>query len=96
MDGLGATQRELNPRWCLAYDTIDRQDIDRLIPWLRTYPRLTKDVITHDFESRWPNWVNCAHSVSCNSDSSANLLMYYALLLSGRLRNKKVIVPSVG
>jgi CDP-6-deoxy-D-xylo-4-hexulose-3-dehydrase len=96
MDGLGATQHELNPRWCLAYDTIDRHDIDRLIAWLRTYPRLTKGGVTRDFESHWSNWLSRSYSVFCNSGSSANLLMYYALLVSGRLRNKKVIVPSVG
>ncbi len=96
MDGLGATQHELNPRWCLAYDTIDRHDIDRLIDWLRTYPRLTKGGVTRDFESRWSSWLSRSYSVFCNSGSSANLLMYYALLVSGRLRNKKVIVPSVG
>lgn len=96
MDGLGATQRELNPRWCLAYDTIDRHDIDRLIQWLCTYPRLTKGAVTRDFESRWSAWLARPHSIYCNSGSSANLLMYYALLVSGRLRNKKVIVPSVG
>lgn len=34
--------------------------------------------------------------MSCNSGSSANLLMYEALRLSGRLKNMKVVVPSVG
>ena len=96
MDDPPTTQHELNPRWCLAYDTIDRHDIDRLIEWLRTYPRLTKGTVTCDFESRWSSWLNSSHSIFCNSGSSANLLMYYALLASGRLRNKKVIVPSVG
>lgn len=96
MDGRQSVQPRLNPRWCLAYDTIDRQDIDRLVEWLQTYPRLTKGPITIDFESRWSRWVNTSHSIFCNSGSSANLLMYYALLASGRLRNKKVIVPSVG
>jgi CDP-6-deoxy-D-xylo-4-hexulose-3-dehydrase len=96
MDGLSSTPSTLNPRWCLAYDTIDRRDIDRLIEWLRTYPHLTKGAVTVDFETRWSNWLARSHSVYCNSGSSANLLMYYALLVSGRLRNKKVIVPSVG
>lgn len=86
----------LNPRWCLAQDTIDRQDIDRLIDWLRTYPRLTKGTVTVEFERQWSEWLGRPHSVHCNSGSSANLLMYYALLRSGRLRNNKVIVPSVG
>ena len=92
-----ATQHiPLIPRWCLAQDTIDRQDIDRLINWLRTYPRLTKGAVTVEFEQQWNRWLGRSRSVHCNSGSSANLLMYYALLLSGRLRNKKVIVPSVG
>lgn len=86
----------LNPRWCLAHDTIDRHDIDQLIAWLRTYPRLTKGTLTLEFEQQWNRWLGRARSVHCNSGSSANLLMYYTLLLSGQLRNKKVIVPSVG
>jgi len=89
-------QPSLNPRWCLAQDTIDRQDIDRLIEWLQTYPRLTKGAVTIEFEQGWDRWLSRSRSVLCNSGSSANLLMYDALLLSGRLRNKKVIVPSVG
>jgi|SRR2546426_1208393 len=80
----------------LAEDTIDQKDIDRLIAWLRTYPRLTKGAVTQEFEQRWSELLGCRYSVSCNSGSSANLLMYYALMLSGRPRNKKVIVPSVG
>jgi CDP-6-deoxy-D-xylo-4-hexulose-3-dehydrase len=83
-------------RFHLAEDTIDGKDIDRLINWLKTNPRLTKGAITQEFEQRWSKWLSREHSVNCNSGSSANLLMYYALLLSGRLRNKKVIVPSVG
>ena len=93
---LHAQSAKLNPRWCLAQDTIDRQDIDHLIEWLRTYPRLTKGAVTLDFEQRWSQWLGGPYSVHCNSGSSANLLMYYALLRSGKLRNTNVIVPSVG
>ena len=83
-------------KYHLAEDTIDRQDVDKLIDWLKTYPRLTKGKLTLEFEAQWNRWLGSRHSVFCNSGSSANLLMYYALLLSGRLENKKVIVPSVG
>ncbi len=93
---LHAQSAKLNPRWCLAQDTIDRHDIDRLIDWLKTYPRLTKGALTVDFERQWSAWLGQPHSVNCNSGSSANLLMYYALLRSGLLRNTNVIVPSVG
>ncbi len=83
-------------RFHLAEDTIDKQDIDCLVAWLQTYPRLTKGKVTVDFENKWSQWLGQPFSVFCNSGSSANLLMFYALLLSGRLKNKKVIVPSVG
>ncbi len=80
----------------LAEDTIDKKDIDQLIGWLQTYPRLTKDKVTLQFEEKWNQWLGTRYSVFCNSGSSANLLMYYTLLLSEDLKNKKVIVPSVG
>ena len=83
-------------KYFLAQDTIDNADIDALVEWLKGYPRLTKGPLTLEFEKRWSDWLGMKYSVFNNSGSSANLLMYYALLLSGRLKNKKVIVPSVG
>jgi len=83
-------------RYHLAEDTIDRADVDELVAWLKTYPRLTKGPKTVEFEAAWSAWLGSKHSVFCNSGSSANLLMYYAMLRSGRLRNRKVVVPSVG
>lgn len=50
-DGLDAIQRELSSRWCLAYDTIGRRDIGRLIQWPHTYPRLTIQRTLRFFES---------------------------------------------
>ncbi len=88
----------MNPpiRYHLAEDTIDEGDIASLIDWLKTNPRLTKGRMTLEFEACWGAWLGRRHSVSNNSGSSANLLMYAALLESGRLRNRKVVVPSVG
>lgn len=83
-------------RYKLADATIDKEDIRGLIEWLGSAPRLTKDSLTTEFEKKWSRWVGVDHSVFCNSGSSANLLMYNALLLSGRLKNKKVVVPSAG
>lgn len=83
-------------KYYLAQDTIDNKDIDALVKWLQTYPRLTKGPLTLEFEKKWSDWIGVKHSVFNNSGSSANLLMYYTLLLSGRLKNKKIIVPSVG
>ncbi|MDP2598871.1 MAG: aminotransferase class I/II-fold pyridoxal phosphate-dependent enzyme [Candidatus Liptonbacteria bacterium] len=83
-------------KYFLAEDTIDNKDIDELVGWLKTYPRLTKGKLTPEFEQKWSDWLGRKYSVFNNSGSSANLLMYYALLLSGKLKNKKIIVPSVG
>jgi CDP-6-deoxy-D-xylo-4-hexulose-3-dehydrase len=80
----------------LAEDTIDKTDIEKLIGWLKTNPRLTKDKVTIQFEEKWNNFLGRKYSIFCNSGSSANLLMYYTLLLSGRPKNRKVVVPSVG
>lgn len=83
-------------RYPLAKDTIDQEDLNALCQWLQSAPRLTKDKLNVQFEQKWSAWIGRKYSVFCNSGSSANLLMYYALLLSGKLRNKKVIVPSAG
>ncbi len=82
-------------RYLLADDTIDQGDLDELIEWLRTTPWLTMGPLTRELERRWARWVGVDHALFVNSGSSANLLMYYALHCSGRLRNRKVVVPAV-
>jgi len=79
----------------LVKDTIDNKDIDRLIDWLKTYPRLTKGEVTLELEKKWSKWLGRKYSVFCNSGSSANLLMLSALKESNLLKNNKVVVPSV-
>ena len=37
----------------LVKDTIDKHDIDRLINWLKTYPRLTKGEYNLKFEEKF-------------------------------------------
>jgi CDP-6-deoxy-D-xylo-4-hexulose-3-dehydrase len=79
----------------LAEDTIDQRDLGELITWLQGNPWLTMGPLTREFEAAWARWLGRRHAVFVNSGSSANLLMYYAALCSGRLRNRKVIVPSI-
>ena len=79
----------------LVKDTIDNKDIDKLIDWLKTYPRLTKGPVTLELEKKWSKWLGRKYSVFCNSGSSANLLMLSALKESDLLKNNKVVVPSV-
>jgi CDP-6-deoxy-D-xylo-4-hexulose-3-dehydrase len=79
----------------LVEDTIDNHDIDLLINWLQTYPRLTKGPMTIEFEQQWSQWLGSKYSVFVNSGSSANLLMLYALKITNRLKNDKICVPAL-
>jgi len=80
----------------LVNDTIDSKDIDSLIEWLGKYPRLTKGPITLELENKWSKWLGVKNTIFCNSGSSANLLMLWALVEAGRIgRDAKIVVPSV-
>lgn len=79
----------------LAKETINQEDIKALIDWLSPGRQLTKGPVTPIFEKLWASYIGTKYAVFCNSGSSANLLMAYALKCQN-LRNKKVVVPSVG
>jgi CDP-6-deoxy-D-xylo-4-hexulose-3-dehydrase len=80
----------------LAKETINNADIDALCDWLKSYPRLTKGQLTCQVEDAWANFIGTKHAVFNNSGSSANLLMIYTAIQAGRIKNKKIVVPSVG
>jgi len=79
----------------LVKDTINFDDVSNLIEWLKTNPRLTKGNLTVEFEKKWSEWLGVKYSVFVNSGSSANLAGIYSLILSERMRNKKIVVPAV-
>jgi CDP-6-deoxy-D-xylo-4-hexulose-3-dehydrase len=79
----------------LVKDTIDFDDISKLIDWLKTNPRLTKGDLTLEFEKKWSKWLGVKYSVFVNSGSSANLAAIYSLILSKKMKNNKIIVPAV-
>tara|TARA_R110002124_G_scaffold181060_1_gene348508 strand:- start:189 stop:1343 length:1155 start_codon:yes stop_codon:yes gene_type:complete len=80
----------------LVRDTIDKNDIDKLIEWLKTYPHLTKGKLTVEYEKRWAEWLGTKYAVFVNSGSSANLLMLYSLIAAGKIKlGDKVVVPTV-
>jgi len=79
----------------LVKDTLDNGDIDQLVDWLKNYPKLTKGDLTVEFEKLWSKWLGVNYSVYVNSGSSANLAAIYSLILSGKLKNNKIIVPAV-
>ena len=80
----------------LAGDTIDKKDIDRLIEWLKTYPRLTKGPVTLEYEDKWSEYLGVDHSIFVNSGSSANLLMLSSLVESKLLvPGDSIVVPAL-
>ena len=80
----------------LVKNTINKEDIDKLIEWLKTYPRLTKGDLTIEFEQLWSKFMGVKHSIFVNSGSSANLVMVYALIESGILKiGDDIIIPSL-
>ena len=83
-------------RFLLAENTIDTQDVEALVSWLKGNPWLTQGELVKEFESAWSKWLGTQYSVLVNSGSSANLIMYYAALVSGQLANNKIVVPAIG
>ena len=79
----------------LVEDTIDLNDINILVRWLKTNPRLTKGNLTVEFENSWSNFLGVKHSIYVNSGSSANLGIISALKQSRILKNNRVVVPAV-
>lgn len=79
----------------LSKMTIDEQDIYALIDWLRGMPRLSMSDLTVKAEEKCAFWTGRKYSVFVNSGSSANLLAAYAAKISNRLKNNKVVVPSI-
>ena len=81
----------------LVSDTIDKNDINALIEWLSQdeIPKLTKGPLTIELEKKWAEKIGTKYSVFVNSGSSSILLTLAALKIKSKLKNFKVVVPSL-
>jgi CDP-6-deoxy-D-xylo-4-hexulose-3-dehydrase len=81
----------------LASDSITKKDIKDLINWLSQdkIPKLTKGDLTYQLEEKWAKKIKTKYSVFVNSGSSAIFLTLAALKESKRLKNLKIIIPSL-
>lgn len=81
----------------LVNDTINKDDIKSLVEWLSQdeIPRLTKGNLTLELEKKWADKIGTKYSVYVNSGSSSILLSLAAFLYSKKIKNKKIIVPSL-
>ena len=58
----------------LMNDNITREDINAVIAFLETMPRLTQSARVAEFERAWSRWLGVKHSVYVNSGASANFV----------------------
>lgn len=81
----------------LVSDTIDKNDVKRLIDWLSQdeIPILTKNKVTLEFEKKWSDKINVNNTCYVNSGSSAILLALAAIKERGKLKNNKVVAPAL-
>jgi len=79
----------------LADDTIEPDELTALCDWIQSGARLTKGELTRDFEDSFRRYIGSEYSVFVNSGSSANLLMFYALDVLGKLPNRRIIAPAI-
>lgn len=63
----------------LMENNITQEDLEVLIEFLKTSPRLTQSDNVKAFEQEWSNWLGVNHSVYVNSGASANLITITAL-----------------
>lgn len=75
----------------LMDNNISRSDLEALIVFLSSNPRLTQGDKVKQFESEWSQWLGIKHSLFVNSGSSANLLTMTAL--KHHFGEGEVIVP---
>ncbi|MEG3639851.1 DegT/DnrJ/EryC1/StrS family aminotransferase [Magnetococcus sp. PR-3] len=79
--------------WPLMDNNIIQQDLDALITFLQSNPRLTQSQQVAAFEQEWSQWLGVKHSVFVNSGASANMLTMAAIKhLHG---GGEVIVPTL-
>jgi len=77
----------------LMENNIAQEDLEVLIEFLKTSPRLTQSENVQAFEQEWSNWLDVDHSVYVNSGASANLITIAALKhLHG---TGEIIVPTL-
>lgn len=79
----------------LSSNSIPNTDLDQLADWIRTYPRLSSGPVVKEFEEKLAAQVGAKHAVFVNSGSTANMLMLYTLKTMGKLKNEKIVVPSI-
>ena len=79
----------------LHHSTVDSKTTMALMSSLLS-GRITMGEINNEYERKYSDYMNVKYSLSCNSGSSANLLIISSLVELGRLKpGDKVLVPAL-
>jgi len=65
--------------WLLMENNVAMEDLNVLIEFLKTQPRLTQSDNVLAFEQEWSEWLGVQYSIYVNSGASANLITIAAL-----------------
>ena len=85
-----------NINFPLMYNNINKNDISKLIQFLKKNPRLTAGEKCLEFENAWSKWLGVKYSVFVNSGSSANFLTLAALkIFRGKDKRNQIITPTL-
>ncbi len=77
----------------LMEENITREDINELVAFLQTMPRLTQSGKVREFEEAWSRWLGVKYSLYVNSGASANLLTIAAFKYYSGFNDGEIIVP---
>ncbi len=79
----------------LVKDSLNKDDFDSLIEWLKTYPKISQGELVKKFEEEFSKQQGRKYSVFVNSGSSANLAMLTYYKLSNNLKNNRIILSGL-
>jgi CDP-4-dehydro-6-deoxyglucose reductase, E1 len=82
--------------WKLQEEALTEADLNALVDFIRSKPRLTQGLRVREFEQAYAKWNGSKHAVLVNSGSAANLLLVGAVKeFKSWQDGDEVIVPAV-
>ena len=76
-------------------NNITKDDLEKVIEFLKTEPILTQSSNVRAFEQKWSEWLGVKYSIYLNSGSSANQITMLALKILAGEEGGEVIVPTL-
>jgi CDP-6-deoxy-D-xylo-4-hexulose-3-dehydrase len=85
--------QSLKLNWPLMQNNITKEDLNKVIEFLKGMPRLTQSSNVQAFEAEWSKWLGVRFSIYVNSGASANLITM--ALLKHLYGSGEIIIPTL-